>query len=115
MARERLITYTYNPATSKFSSNPVRCNINVGYSSILIQFQFCFIFVHSIYVITTNCSSIYPPWMPAVALFYMITLLLLFSKFYLGAYLSPKKKPHDGKQENRRLYKKDENQNKKMS
>ena len=78
------------------------------------MFQFCFIFAHSIFVITTYCSSIYPPWMPAVALFYMTTLLLLFAKFYLGAYLSPKKKSQHRKQENG-SYKQDENKNKKLA
>ena len=84
------------------------------YLTQLQMFQFCFIIVHSISVITTSCRSIYPPLMPAVLLCYVITLLLLFGKFYLGAYVSPKKKFPDRKQENG-LYQKDENDIKKLA
>jgi hypothetical protein len=53
--------------------------------------------------------------MAAVAVFYMTTLLLLFGKFYLGAYLSMKTKTKNKKKEENRSYIKDENKNKKQS
>ena len=52
--------------------------------------------------------------MAAVAVFYMTTLLFLFGKFYLGAYIFSKPKSKVKKNEDG-LYVNDANKNKKLS
>ena len=52
--------------------------------------------------------------MAAVAVFYMTTLLFLFGKFYLGAYIFSKKPKSKVKKNKDGLYINDENKNKKM-
>ncbi|XP_046860861.1 elongation of very long chain fatty acids protein 4-like isoform X2 [Xenia sp. Carnegie-2017] len=53
--------------------------------------QFCLLISHSLYVAVSDCRSIFPPYMAIVCILYAITLLLLFGKFYLGAYFNQKK------------------------
>lgn len=84
----------------------------------LTQFQmiqFCMLFVHSFYVVVSDCRLIYPPWMAGVSWLYMITLLLLFGKFYLATYSSTKTDTKLMNAKQNGLYLRDENKNKKMS